>query len=482
MIYARAPRTLRVERLKVNDQPGFEARVGDRLSNTTSVTDLIFCGSPELLKIYVKWMYTAQGCEVVAEWAARESPSETQELIDIMQDSQSLGEDRLRQDLIYMWRSKLYADVQIHVSAPAGTCRTPPTPLTSPAPSPSAALAIYLPSPESDMTFTAHSFILASRSPYMATEINRIAHPSIPTINLTLPSESFTMAALYFCLGYIYTGSLLFSNRAIDLGTALQIYDSASILGLAELCRELQSRIVYDFCHGLDWDLCHCGRCLAHALELWAHTLHTDMGQLAVCTSTFILSGWAVFWEESQAQTPKRSQRMIILLEDIRVSLEAGILPRISQGFHELLAMVNESDLFQVEEGHDFIPGLTRLQAAKSLCAKALVILAEQELQELDRMRGQSLARRTIESMLGQAISCLLYGQAPVHEALYQRTALTPDSIGSDTSRSQLLRSAVKERFEDPGSEFVDQSSTGTHSRAIKVSSTCLPDFQLLLA
>ncbi|WVQ76771.1 hypothetical protein IAR50_006445 [Cryptococcus sp. DSM 104548] len=434
MIYARAPKSFRDERPKMNDQPQvFKAEVGDRPPNATPVPQLFFCGSSELLKIYVKWIYTAQGFGAVADWAAKESTSETQELMDLMQGSQSLGEDRLRQDLIYMWRSKLYADVQIHVSASAGIAEVPPFTLASPA-STSATPPIYPPSPDSVTTFTAHSFILASRSRYMAAEIQKITHPSISTISLTLPLGPFTTAALHFCLGYIYTGSLNFSNRGFDMDTALQIYASAFALELDELRGEIESRIVYDFCHGLDWNLCHCNRCLSRVLKLWAYSLGSEIGQLAEYSSTFMLSGWSLFWESFQAQIPERSRGILMLLEDINQSFEAEHFRLVSQGLTELLALVNGSSLCRFEEhlNHPRMP--ISLGAAKKLSVRALTILVEHGW---ETMWGGNSCKRSIGHMLRQAMSCLVDGTSHVHEDLNQ-------SMGPDASRSQVQCNVVK--------------------------------------
>lgn len=72
-------------------------------------------------------------------------------------------------------------------------------------------------------------------------------------MTLDLPSPPFTPASLHFTLGFIYTGTLLFSHRTFDLDTAFHIMRSASYLSLDTLYDEIQARIVQEMMHGL----CH---------------------------------------------------------------------------------------------------------------------------------------------------------------------------------------------------------------------------------
>ncbi|KAG2745833.1 hypothetical protein P692DRAFT_20955183 [Suillus brevipes Sb2] len=76
------------------------------------------------------------------------------------------------------------------------------------------------------------------------------AKPGEP-ITVTLPSPPFTPASLHFTLGYIYTGTLVFSHRTYDLDTAFAILKSATYLSLDGLVTEIQARFVYEMVHGL---------------------------------------------------------------------------------------------------------------------------------------------------------------------------------------------------------------------------------------
>ncbi|PPQ89789.1 hypothetical protein CVT25_008168 [Psilocybe cyanescens] len=149
-------------------------------------------------------------------------------------DPESLRIDKLRKDLVFMWRSRLYSDVRIALTGNFGGAHHENT----------------------TAIFSSHRFILVSRSPYFHTAL--IAWPNAtPSTNgsepptLTLPSPPFTPASLHFTLGFIYTGTLIFSHRSYDLSTAFAILRSSLYLSLSTLHDEVQARIIQEMMHGL---------------------------------------------------------------------------------------------------------------------------------------------------------------------------------------------------------------------------------------
>ncbi|KAL0573753.1 hypothetical protein V5O48_008196 [Marasmius crinis-equi] len=143
-------------------------------------------------------------------------------------DSEEMRVDKLRRDLVFMWRSRLYSDVKIALSNEH---------------EPSTAV------------FSTHKFILVTRSSYFAKLLSASAPNSSKEESqvLTLPSPPHTPASLHFTLGYLYTGTLSFSHRTYDLSTALSILltSSPSYLNLPSLHAEIRSRIVIEMAHGL---------------------------------------------------------------------------------------------------------------------------------------------------------------------------------------------------------------------------------------
>ncbi|GAA5845435.1 hypothetical protein JCM3766R1_006552 [Sporobolomyces carnicolor] len=150
-------------------------------------------------------------------------------------DEELTGTAKLRQDLHFCWRSKLFADVDLVLESPDGSLSTP---------------------------FAAHRAILASRSAYFESLL--LGDYSDSRLDrFTLPSPPFTPPSLVFVLGYMYTGTLDFSNRTFNLETVFETWRCAAFFSMSTLQDELQSKIVsmvtlqrapriYQFAHASD--------------------------------------------------------------------------------------------------------------------------------------------------------------------------------------------------------------------------------------
>ncbi|KAF9456177.1 hypothetical protein BDZ94DRAFT_1327146 [Collybia nuda] len=183
--------------------------------------------SPALFSNELEYLYTGQGFGEAFEFLF-DSPESTHDELD----AEELRIDKLRKDLVFMWRSRLYSDVRIALTGNFSSSNHEST----------------------TAIFSSHRFILASRSPYFHTAL--IGWPQKSAVageplTLTLPSPPFTPASLHFTLGFIYTGTLIFSHRSYDLDTAFHILRSATYLSLQTLHDEIQARIVQEMMHGL---------------------------------------------------------------------------------------------------------------------------------------------------------------------------------------------------------------------------------------
>ncbi|KAF9512903.1 hypothetical protein BS47DRAFT_1393787 [Hydnum rufescens UP504] len=195
---------------------------------TNTLLRLTTAISPSLFSNQLEYIYTGKGIGAAFEFLF-DSP----EGIDGAVDVDATRIDKLRKDLVFMWRSRLYSDVKIALTGPF---------------SPD--------SEEATAVFSSHRFILASRSSYFRALFLSGFASVTPTsssgpITITLPSPPFTPASLHFTLGFIYAGTLNFSHRTFDLTTAFQIYRSAAYLSLTSLQSEIESRIVEEMTHGL---------------------------------------------------------------------------------------------------------------------------------------------------------------------------------------------------------------------------------------
>lgn len=206
--------------------------------------------------------------------------------------SQDERRDKLGQDLTYMWRSKLYVDVRIHL-----------TPLLSDVEKDSDS-DDSTDSLSSTSVFTAHRFVLVSRSPYFSSLL--LNHSAFrPTSNggigdIHLPTPPFTPASLHFCLGWMYAGHLDFSNRSFDLGTAFEIHRAAAYLQLDSLVAEVESRIVWDFCHGLDVGKCRCKRCSNRVARIWRFVVSPEISsvELKERVRRYMIRAWGETWSK----------------------------------------------------------------------------------------------------------------------------------------------------------------------------------------
>ncbi|KAG2341692.1 hypothetical protein BDR05DRAFT_983631 [Suillus weaverae] len=194
-------------------------------TNLNSVMRIPAISSTTLFSNELEYLYTGEGLGEAFEFLF--DTSESRELVDAEENRV----DKLRKDLVFMWRSRLYSDVRIALSGTFSSTNH------------ESATAI----------FSSHRFILVSRSPYFHAQLLNWAQPTKPgePITVTLPSPPFTPASLHFTLGYIYTGTLVFSHRTYDLDTAFAILKSAMYLSLDGLVAEIQARIVYEMIHGL---------------------------------------------------------------------------------------------------------------------------------------------------------------------------------------------------------------------------------------
>lgn len=195
--------------------------------------------NPALFSNELEYLYTGKGFGDAFEFLF--DSSETREEGEGGEDARI---DKLRKDLVFMWRSRLYSDVRVSLTGNFSSSSHENT----------------------TAIFSSHRFILISRSPYFHNRLlkwsessqkhrfinNDSSNPSEP-LTLDLPSPPFTPASLHFTLGFIYTGTLIFSHRTFDLDTAFHIMRSATYLALDTLYDEIQARIVQEMMHGL----CH---------------------------------------------------------------------------------------------------------------------------------------------------------------------------------------------------------------------------------
>ncbi|KAG6856981.1 hypothetical protein H0H87_011370 [Tephrocybe sp. NHM501043] len=193
------------------------------IAPTTGPLRLSTSINPALFSNELEYLYTGQGFGEAFEFLFDSSEATPDEA-----DAEEMRIDKLRKDLVFMWRSRLYSDVRISLTGTFSSTNHENT----------------------TAIFSSHRFILVSRSPYFHTALLGWSGKQDQQL-LTLPSPPFTPASLHFTLGFMYTGTLIFSHRSYDLDTAFHIMRSATYLSLSTLYDEIQARIVQEMMHGL---------------------------------------------------------------------------------------------------------------------------------------------------------------------------------------------------------------------------------------
>ena len=199
-------------------------------STIGTITRISLNQNPALFSNELEYLYTGKGLGQAFEFLfdANEKGPEG----DL--EAEEARVDKLRRDLVYMWRSRLYSDVRIELTGVVSPTSVGEEETTA-------------------AVFSSHRFILITRSPYFFDQLvtygakGQIGEPA----TVRLPSPPFTPPALHFTLGFLYTGTLNFSNRTYDLDTAFAILCSATYLQLQSLHDEVQARVVVEMLHGL---------------------------------------------------------------------------------------------------------------------------------------------------------------------------------------------------------------------------------------
>ncbi|CAK9782341.1 unnamed protein product [Cutaneotrichosporon oleaginosum] len=363
--------------------------------------------APELFRAQLEWLYTGEGFGDVVEWISGErdgnSSTSLRDSLGRRGDA-SERRDKLGQDLTYMWTSKLYCDVRIHLAAPDGEGYDSDS---SGASDDSLAATVI---------FTAHRFMLVSRSRYFASLfLNEDFRPS--TADVHLPTPPFTPAALHFCLGWMYAGHLDFSNRSYDLLTAFQIYRAAEYLQLDCLVQEIESRIVHDFCHGLDYDRCHCRRCLSRVPRVWRFAGASDIGALELQRRArrFVLRGWGETWGREIAMADKAERDDLV--RDVVASMTPSSVVGAFRGIAQIRRRIDHSTSTRgkdtsgwVDAVHEMIEPIQQ-RARDLLLSNFPQVCESKELWAL--FSGKGFSDEVLDSFLREVVE--MTGRSPTY-------------------------------------------------------------------
>ncbi len=176
--------------------------------------------SPALFSNELEYLYAGKGFGEAFEFLFDSEHSHSTNVSDESEHAEALRIDKLRKDLIFMWRSRLYLGVRIALTGnfSAGSGHEATTAI-----------------------FSSHRFIPFSyRTDRMAKHTRgpkRATYARAP------------VASVHFTLGFLYTGTLIFPYRSYDLSTVFA--SSANYLNLSTLHDKIQARVAQEMLHGL---------------------------------------------------------------------------------------------------------------------------------------------------------------------------------------------------------------------------------------
>ncbi|CAO1621162.1 unnamed protein product [Sympodiomycopsis kandeliae] len=271
--------------------------------------------------------------------------------MDSLQDT-TAHVDRLRADLLALWKGKQHSDVTMYVSssADAGSATAASrsgTPLgtRTELPSSTSSLSSHLPpmadveAEESQGQFASHRCVLMSRCPYFAAQFSthsdsKFSDSSSQSINLP-PGAPFTPTALYFTLGFIYTGTLQFTPRTFDLTLAFQIWKVGSYLQIKSLTHLMTSMIIHDFSHGFQCAT-PCGTCQKRVPRILTFSTSPDVGDhilasLALQALT-TSNNFAAYWEREIGS----------MSADLRDEIVTRVKKRVSEDQNQVVPVLRQ--------------------------------------------------------------------------------------------------------------------------------------------
>ncbi|MBW0497728.1 hypothetical protein O181_037443 [Austropuccinia psidii MF-1] len=360
------------------------------LAGSTRQIALLNGTDPTLFQSILEALYTANGLSEVFAFLFDDP---------VIGDSPEARIDKLQKDLLYMWRSKLYADCQIVLINQEDLDN----------PSSSQTL-------EEVAVFSAHRAILCSRSPYFASVLLD-PYADAQNRTFTLASPPFTPASLHFSLGYLYCGTLDFSNRNFDLSTALQIWRSAQYLGLDLLREEVEAKIS-DMCHNFK-DICKA--CISRIGRVYAFALAPDVAskRLEKAAEPSVVKHFSLIWNQAIGQLHYEAQARLVdlvrmtidpntVIDAIRGSkrLKDRLADERSDWSDHLLSMLEPIDetvglILQqkfpaVVTSKGFLDLLVGFGFSNDILEKALVIMVEKLTQETAAETYQVLAGQVL--------------------------------------------------------------------------------------
>ncbi|WVR04398.1 hypothetical protein IAU60_001400 [Kwoniella sp. DSM 27419] len=260
-----------------------------------------------LIRAQLETFYTGQGLGTVMNRITHSSDPDANSLSVTQREGNTTERyDRISQDYMYMWRSRLYADIQIRL-------------------------------------FVGHNADHIEQEGPIASDCTDTIFSCHRPVNdtLLLPSTAFTPTATHLCLGYMYSGRL---DLNFDFNTALAVHRAAAFLQIEALVGEIESRLVYGFCHGMRWTSCRCAACTTRVEHVWSFANETTAISLEERSRAYLVEGWSKSWMQGvgSAEESDRSRLLTSVLKTITSSSVIAAFQDL-QAMRDRLSLISSS-------------------------------------------------------------------------------------------------------------------------------------------
>ncbi|CAG8509854.1 5193_t:CDS:2 [Cetraspora pellucida] len=286
ILYARSSRSFQERFLKNKDANGMSIR-SMRLSNTDPVT-VKTDADPFLFRQELKFFYTAE--------------EGSEDFLQAVDTTDELEQDKLKDDLLYMLKSKLYTDVELILEFMEDDLEIIDEDEDE---------GVFKP-----LVIRAHRFMLSSRSEYFK---KMLGSDFIEARNsaIRLDASIFNQTSINLILTFIYTGNLSSSSKPLTLETCEWVWIGADFLNIKILCEEC----IYRIATKVHFFKCTCSECQIVMPRVAAFAKEHDVEKLWKGCLHALSRGFDSMWpnkEFANLDEDTREEILMILLASIQ--------------------------------------------------------------------------------------------------------------------------------------------------------------------
>ncbi|CAG8556522.1 11666_t:CDS:2, partial [Funneliformis caledonium] len=301
ILYARSSRSFQERFLKNKDANGMSIR-SVRLSNPEPII-VKTAEDPFFFRQELRFFYTGE--------------EGSEEFLAAVDTTDELEQDKLKEDLLYMLKSKLYTDVELVLDRSDDI------------------LDIIEEDEEiKPITVRAHRFMLYTRSEYFKKMFSS-NFIEARSSHVHLDNSIFTQTSLNLILTFIYTGNLSSPSKPLTLETCELVWIGADFLGIKLLCDEC----IYRIADKLHHFTCTCAECQAVVPGVAAFAKQYEVDILWQGCLHVLSHGFDKMWPQKAFAELDEDTREEILLT-VLSRIQNNNIMAIFKGCRKVLSMI----------------------------------------------------------------------------------------------------------------------------------------------